>query len=55
MAKFFVYDNLQSNEITDFGALDQAKRTMIKVSNLPVIRDPYVLLGLVIVAVFVLF
>ena len=55
VAKFFVYDNLHSNEIADFGALDQAKRTMIKVSNLPVIRDPYVLLGLVIVAVFVLF
>tara|TARA_B100000809_G_scaffold84889_1_gene83409 strand:- start:857 stop:2197 length:1341 start_codon:yes stop_codon:yes gene_type:complete len=55
VAKFFVYDNLQSDEIADFGALDQAKRTMIKVADLAVIRDPYVILGLVIVAVFVLF
>ena len=55
VAKFFAYDNLQSDEIADFGALDQAKRTMIKVSTLAVIRDPYVILGLVIIAVFVLF
>lgn len=55
VAKYFVYDNLQSDDITDFGALDEAKRAMIKVADLAVIRDPYVVLGLVITAVFVLF
>ena len=55
VAKYFVYDNLQSDDIKDFGALDEAKRAMIKVADLAVIRDPYVILGLVILAVFVLF
>ncbi|MEP3836775.1 MAG: L-fucose:H+ symporter permease [Algibacter sp.] len=55
VAKYFVYDKLQSDDIADFSALDDAKRTMIKVADLAVIRDPYVVLGLVILAVFVLF
>ena len=55
VAKYFVYDKLQSDDIADFGALDEAKRVMIKVADLAVIRDPYVVLGLVILAVFVLF
>ncbi|QOD61993.1 L-fucose:H+ symporter permease [Polaribacter haliotis] len=55
VAKFFVYDNLQSDDIANFGALDEAKRAMIKVADLAVIRDPYVILGLVILVVFVLF
>jgi FHS family L-fucose permease-like MFS transporter len=55
VAKYFVYDNLQSDDIADFGALSEAKRAMIKVADLAVIRDPYVILGLVILAVFVLF
>ena len=55
VAKYFVYDRLQSDDITDFGALDEAKRALIRVADLAVIRDPYVVLGLVILAVFVLF
>jgi FHS family L-fucose permease-like MFS transporter len=55
VAKYFIYDKLQSDDITDFGALDEAKRAMIRVADLAVIRDPYVILGLVILAVFVLF
>lgn len=55
VAKYFVYDKLQSDDIADFSALDEAKRAMIKVADLAVIRDPYVVLGLVIIAVFVLF
>ncbi|MEE9361479.1 MAG: L-fucose:H+ symporter permease [Cellulophaga sp.] len=55
VAKYFVYDNLQSDDITDFGALDEAKKALIRVADLAVIRDPYVVLGLVIMAVFVLF
>ena len=55
VAKYFVYDNLQSDDIANFEALDTAKRAMIRVADLAVIRDPYVMLGLVILAVFVLF
>ncbi|MDB2462813.1 L-fucose:H+ symporter permease [Algibacter sp.] len=54
-AKYFVYDKLQSDDIADFSALDDAKRAMIRVADLAVIRNPYVVLGLVILAVFVLF
>jgi FHS family L-fucose permease-like MFS transporter len=55
VAKYFVYDNLLSDDISDFAALDEVKRAIIRVSDLAVIRDPYVVLGLVITAVFVLF
>ena len=55
VAKYFVYDNLQSDDISNFGALDEAKRVAIKIADLAVIRDPYVILGLVILVVFVLF
>jgi FHS family L-fucose permease-like MFS transporter len=55
IAKYFIYDKLQSDDIADFSTLDEAKRTLIKISDLAVIRDPYVVLGLVILAVFVLF
>jgi FHS family L-fucose permease-like MFS transporter len=44
VAKYVVYD------ITDFSALDDAKQAMIKVADLAMIRDSYVIL-----AVFVLF
>ncbi|GIZ09727.1 L-fucose:H+ symporter permease [Flavobacterium sp. UMI-01] len=54
-AKFFVYDYLQSDDIVDFRALDEAQRAMIRVADLAIIRDPYVVLGLVITGVFVLF
>jgi FHS family L-fucose permease-like MFS transporter len=55
IAKYFVYDKLQSDDIADFSTLDEAKRTLIKISDLAVIRNPYVVLGLVILAVFILF
>tara|TARA_R110001606_G_scaffold6617_3_gene29704 strand:- start:3461 stop:4801 length:1341 start_codon:yes stop_codon:yes gene_type:complete len=55
IAKYFVYDKLQSDDITDFSTLDEARRTLIRISDLAVIRDPYVILGLVILAVFIIF
>ena len=55
VAKYFIYDQLQSHNIEDFAALDEAKRAMIRVADLAVIRDPYVILGLVILAVFFVF
>ena len=54
-AKYFVYDRLQSDDIADFTALDEAKRAMIRMADLAVIRDPYVVLGLVVIAVFIIF
>jgi FHS family L-fucose permease-like MFS transporter len=40
VAKYFVYDRLLSDNITDFTALDEAKRAMIRIADLAVIRDP---------------
>ena len=55
VAQQFVLKNLQSDDITDFNALDEASKILIKTSDLLVIRDPYVVLGLTIIVVFVLF
>ncbi|WP_437398736.1 L-fucose:H+ symporter permease [Flagellimonas lutimaris] len=54
IAQQFVLKNLQSDDILDYAALDTAKKALIRTSDLMVIRDPYVILGLVIIAVFVL-
>ncbi|MDC6366915.1 MULTISPECIES: L-fucose:H+ symporter permease [Flavobacteriaceae] len=54
IAQQFVLKNLQSDDIADYASLDVAKKTLIKTSDLMVIRDPYVILGLVIIGVFVL-
>src|SRR5690606_13290316 len=54
VAQQFVLRKLQSVDVEDFGALDEATKIMIRTSDLMVIRDPYVGLGLVIIAVFVL-
>jgi FHS family L-fucose permease-like MFS transporter len=55
VAQQFVLKNLQSDDITDFSALDEASKVLIKTSDLLVIRNPYVILGLVLIVVFVLF
>ncbi|GAA4296262.1 L-fucose:H+ symporter permease [Aestuariibaculum suncheonense] len=55
VAQQFVLKNLQSDDITDFSLLDEASKVLIKTSDLMVIRNPYVVLGLVITGVFVLF
>lgn len=55
VAQQFVLRNLKSDDIEDFSTLDEASKVLIKTSDLMVIRDPYVILGLVILAVFVLF
>lgn len=54
VAQQFVLKKLQSDDISDYSALDTAKKALIRTSHLLVIRDPYVILGLVILAVFVL-
>ena len=55
VAQQFVLKNLQSDDITDFSALDEASKLLVKTSDLLVIRNPYVILGLVLIGVFVLF
>ena len=55
VAQQFVLKNLKSDDITDFSALDEASKLLVKSADLMVIRNPYVVLGLVISAVFVLF
>ncbi|MDO5977472.1 L-fucose:H+ symporter permease [Flavivirga spongiicola] len=55
VAQQFVLKNLQSDDIEDFSALDEASKVLIKTSDLLVIRNPYVILGLVLIGVFVLF
>jgi FHS family L-fucose permease-like MFS transporter len=55
VAQQYVLKKLQSDDITDFSALDEVSKTLIKTTDLMVIRDPYVILGLVILGVLVLF
>ena len=55
VAQQFILKRLQSDDIADFSALDEASKILIKTSDLLVIRNPYVILGLVLLGVFVLF
>ena len=54
VAQHFVLKKLQSDDIADFSALDATKKALIKTSDLMVIRNPYVTLGLVILVVLVI-
>lgn len=53
VAQQFVLARLQSDDV-NFGALDEASKILIRQSDLMVIRNPYVILGLVVIAIFVL-
>ena len=55
IAQQFVLTNLQSDDIADFSILDEASKVLIRTSDLLVIRNPYVILGLFILVVFVVF
>lgn len=54
VAKFFVLDLLRSDDIDNYGTLEEAKKVLIRTSDLMVIRDPYVMLGIVVLIIFVL-
>ncbi|REE83541.1 FHS family L-fucose permease-like MFS transporter [Lutibacter oceani] len=54
VAQYFVLRKLQSDDITDFASLEEARKILIRTSDLMVIRDPYVILGIVVLFVFVL-
>jgi len=53
-AKFFVLDLLQSDDVENFSALPEAQKLLIKSADLMVIRNPYVILGLVVLAILIL-
>lgn len=55
VAQQFVLKNLKSDDIVDFNALEEASKILIRTTDLLVIRDPYVALGLFISVVFVIF
>ena len=55
VAQQFVLKNLQSDDIENFSALEEASKTAIRTSDLLVIRNPYVILGMVITCVFIVF
>ncbi|MFC3880782.1 L-fucose:H+ symporter permease [Algoriphagus namhaensis] len=59
VAKQFILNSLQSNETnTDgqiiFDSLDESSKALIRASDLMIIRDPYVILGLVVLGILVL-
>jgi len=54
VAQHFVLRKLQSDDIENYSSLAEAKKVLIRTSDLLVIRDPYVILGLVLIGVFVL-
>jgi len=54
VAQHFVLKKLQSDDISNFSALDETKKQLIRTSDLMVIRNPYVILGLVLIGVFIL-
>ena len=54
VAQQFVLKKLQSDDIENYASLAEAQKMLIRTSDLLVIRNPYVVLGLVIIGVFVL-
>ena len=54
VAQQFVLKRLQSDDIENYSSLAEAQKMLIRTSDLVVIRNPYVILGLVILVVFVL-
>jgi len=54
VAQEFVLKNLQSDDVVAYRSLSEVQRAAIRLSDLMVIRDPYVVLGLAVLCVFVL-
>ncbi len=54
VAQHFVLKNLQSDDVENFTLLDTTKKALIRTSDLLVIRNPYVTLGLVILVFLIL-
>ncbi|MDT0645118.1 L-fucose:H+ symporter permease [Zunongwangia sp. F260] len=54
VAKFFILDKLRSDDIANYSQLEEVQKTIIRTTDLMIIRDPYVGLGLVVLIVFIL-
>ncbi len=54
VAQQFVLKELQSDDIENYSQLAETKKALIRTSDLLVIRNPYVILGLVVLVIFVL-
>ncbi|MFV0248150.1 MAG: L-fucose:H+ symporter permease [Tenacibaculum sp.] len=52
VAQQFVLKKLQADDIENFSTLDEAQKTLIRTTDLMLIRDPYVILGLAILFIF---
>jgi len=52
IAQQFILKNLKSDDINDFSSLEETSKIVIRASDLIVIRDPYVVLGLFIIVMF---
>lgn len=55
VAQHIVLKNLKSTTVDNYAQLDDAAKLLIKTGDLMVIRNPYVILGLVITGIFVVF
>ena len=55
VAQQVVLKNLKSDDVENYSALDEASKVLIRTADLMVIRNPYVILGLVIIVVFIVF
>ena len=54
IAQQFVLKRLQSDDVPDYASLEITEKTLIKTADLMVIRNPYVILGLVLIGVLIL-
>lgn len=54
VAQQFVLKRLKSDDIENFRQLDESRKALIRTSDLLAIRNPYVILGLVVIGVLIL-
>ena len=54
VAQQYVLENLRSDDVENFGALDESRKMLVRTTDLMVIRDPYVILGVVVIGVLIL-
>ncbi|MFM1879166.1 MAG: L-fucose-proton symporter [Bacteroidota bacterium] len=54
VAQLFVLRNLQSDDVANFATLEESARATMRTADLMVIRDPYVILGLLVFGILAL-
>ena len=55
VAKFFVLSRLKSDNVSDFSLLKEADKLAIRSADLTVIKQPYVLIGLFVLTILIVF